>query len=45
MTRVRGRPIVFKEGKGEYKLDIYENHSRNSRMAIRAIAKRILGKN
>ena len=43
MTRVRGRPIVFKEGKGEYKLDIYENHSRNSRMAIRAIAKRVLG--
>jgi len=43
MTRVRGRPIVFKEGKGEYKLDIYENHSRNSRMAIRAIAKKVLG--
>ena len=43
MTRVRGRPIVFKEGKGEYKLDIYENHSRNSRMAIRAIAKRVIG--
>ena len=43
MTRVRGRPIVFKEGKGEYKLDIYENYSRNSRMAIKAIAKKILG--
>jgi hypothetical protein len=43
MTRVRGRPIVFKEGKGEYKLDIYENHSRNSRMAIKAIAKKVLG--
>jgi hypothetical protein len=45
MTRVRGRPIVFKEGKGEYKLDIYENHSRNSRMAIKAIAKKVLGEN
>ena len=44
MTRVRGRPIVFKEAKGEYKLDIYENYSRNSRMAIKAIAKRVLGK-
>jgi len=45
MTRVRGRPMVFKEGQGEYKLDIYENYSRNSRMVMRVIAKRILGKN
>jgi hypothetical protein len=40
-----GRPMVFKEGQGEYKLDIYENYSRNSRMVMRVIAKRILGKN
>jgi hypothetical protein len=38
MTRVKGRPVVFKE-----ELETYESQSRLSRMAISAIAKRVLG--
>ena len=38
MTRVTGRPVVFKE-----ELETYESQSRLSRMAISAIAKRVLG--
>jgi hypothetical protein len=42
LSRVGGRPFVFKEEKEKYKLDVYENHSRNARMSIRSIAKRVL---
>ena len=42
LSRVGGRPFIFKEGKNEYNLEVYEDHSRNARMAIRSIAKRIL---
>tara|TARA_R100000008_G_C3578099_1_gene166566 strand:- start:1165 stop:1800 length:636 start_codon:yes stop_codon:yes gene_type:complete len=42
LSRVGGRPFVFKEEKNKYKLDVYEDHSRNARMSIKAIAKRIL---
>jgi len=42
LSRVGGRPFVFKESKDKYRLDVYENHSRNARMSIRSIAKRIL---
>ena len=42
LSRVDGRPFVFKEEKEKYKLDVYENHSRNARMSIRSIAKRVL---
>jgi len=38
MTRVKGRPVVFKE-----ELETYKSQSRQSRMAIAAIAKRVLG--
>ena len=38
MTRVKGRPVVFKE-----ELETYKSQSRLSRMAIAAIAKRVLG--
>ena len=38
MTRVKGRPVVFKE-----ELETYKSHSRLSKMAISAIAKRVLG--
>jgi len=38
MTRVKGRPVVFKE-----ELETYASKSRLSRMAIAAIAKRVLG--
>jgi len=38
MTRVKGRPVVFKE-----ELETYKSQSRLSRMAISAIAKRVLG--
>jgi len=44
LSRVGGRPFVFKEGKNKYKLEVYEDHSRNARMSIRSIAKRILNK-
>ena len=37
MTRVKGRPVVFKE-----ELETYKSQSRLSRMAIAAIAKRVL---
>ena len=37
MTRVKGRPVVFKE-----ELETYKSQSRLSRMAISAIAKRVL---
>ena len=37
MTRVKGRPVVFKE-----ELETYASKSRLSRMAITAIAKRVL---
>jgi len=42
LSRVQGRPFVFKEDKNKYKLEVYEDHSRTARMSIRAIAKRIL---
>ena len=45
MTRVRGRPFTFKEEKEKFILDTYQTHSRHSRMAIRAIAKRVLNEN
>jgi len=45
MTRVRGRPFTFKEEKENFILDTYQTHSRHSRMAIRAIAKRVLNEN
>ena len=38
MTRVQDRPFTFGEG-----LDIYKNLSRNERMAVKSIAKKILG--
>ena len=44
LSRVGGRSFVFKEGKDGYELDVYENHSRNARMSIRSIAKRVLKK-
>ena len=45
MTRVRKRPFTFKEEKEQFVLETYENHSRHARMAIRAIAKRVLNEN
>jgi len=42
LSRVGGRPFVFKEGKDKYKLEVYQDHSRNARMSIRSIAKRVL---
>ena len=40
MTKIRGRPVVYKQlGEG---MQTYESHSRLSRMAISAIAKRVL---
>ena len=45
MTRVRGRPFVFKEETETFVLETYESHSRNARWAIRAIAKRVLNEN
>tara|TARA_R110001583_G_scaffold8506_31_gene40777 strand:+ start:7719 stop:8384 length:666 start_codon:yes stop_codon:yes gene_type:complete len=42
MTRVRNRPFTFKEEKEQFVLETYESHSRKSRWAIRAIAKRVL---
>lgn len=38
MTRVGGRPLTFAEG-----LDTYKKLSRNERMAVKSIAKKVLG--
>lgn len=40
MTRVGGRPFVMKERK-EFKLETLADHSKNSRWAIKTIAKRV----
>ncbi len=42
LSRVSGRPFIFKEGKNKFKFEVYEDHSRNARMSIRSIAKRVL---
>tara|TARA_Y100000034_G_C6839423_1_gene379614 strand:+ start:638 stop:1276 length:639 start_codon:yes stop_codon:yes gene_type:complete len=42
MSKIRGRPFTFSEDREEHVLDLYENYSKNSRMAIRAIAKTVL---
>ena len=39
MTKIRGRPVVYKLEEG---METYKSHSRLSRMAISAIAKRVL---
>ena len=42
MTRVGGRPISMAENKQKLKLETYEDLNRQQRMAVSAIAKRVL---